>query len=43
MIDDLGVSGVTSWPQAVVAVTFIIATLALPQVLRYLRDRRPPQ
>lgn len=34
------VSEIVSWPQAVVAVTFIIASIVVPQVLSYL-SRRP--
>ncbi|MGI5191445.1 hypothetical protein ACQEVI_25120 [Promicromonospora sp. CA-289599] len=31
---------IDSWPQAVVAVVFILAHMIVPQVLGYLKDRR---
>ena len=31
---------IDSWPQAAVAVTFILASMIVPQVLGYLKDRR---
>jgi hypothetical protein len=40
-MDVVSIGEIESWPQAVVAVTLIVAVWVLPEVLRYLRDRQP--